>query len=163
MARVTDLKNSLTGASQTDASEASDASAAGVPTKLLLQGNNDCRESLCFPAKVKIHVRHYKAQAALELLLVFTVTLATISLFSAALLEQNESARDKVREVAWINRAEAAACALEAWLNTGIRMDFDFRGQNLSYRIEQGRFHVAHEGKIIEVDGVYATIDTEPV
>lgn len=104
-----------------------------------------------------------KAQATVEFLIVFAITVAVVSMLASALLAQHEVARSKINDMERINRAEAAAQAIEAWLNAGVPMAFDFSEENVTYRVEQGRFHVMHEGSVIEIDGVFANVDTEPV
>ena len=104
-----------------------------------------------------------KAQATVEFLLIFAATVAVTSMFAAAILAQQEKAEGKMDDLERIHKAESAARAVEAWMNTGIDMGFNFRKENISYRIEGNAFHVTHEGNVIEVDGVFGGEDIEPL
>jgi hypothetical protein len=104
-----------------------------------------------------------KAQATVEFLLVFTATLAVMSMLAAAVLVQHEKAIGKTDDLERINSAESAARAVEAWINTGIAMEFSFHEENVSYRIEGNSFHVTHEGNVIETNGVFREDGHEPL
>ncbi len=104
-----------------------------------------------------------RAQATIEFLFVFAATITVVSVFAAAVLAQNEKARDKIYDMERIHRAESAARAVEAWMNTGIDMKFSFYRENVSYRIEGDSFHVNHEGSVIEIKGVFESDDLEPL
>lgn len=104
-----------------------------------------------------------KAQVTVEFLLVFTATLAVMSMLAAAVLAQHEKAKGKTDDLECINSAESAARAVEAWLNTGIVMEFSFYDENVSYRIEGNSFHVTHESNVIETEGVFREDKHEPL
>jgi hypothetical protein len=104
-----------------------------------------------------------RGQAAPEFMLMFAATLAVMAVLSAALLAEREGILEKKDAIEHINRAEAAARAVEAMLNSGVKMDFSFADEGVKYGVEDGRLHVAYRGKVIEVGGVYAGNATEPV
>ena len=56
-----------------------------------------------------------------------------------------------------------AARTVEVWINDRMAADLDFYEENISFRIENGRFLVRHMGEIIEVEGVFEYDKTEPV
>jgi Fe-S cluster assembly ATPase SufC len=104
-----------------------------------------------------------KGQATAEFLFVFTATIAVMSILTGALIAQNEVAQERIDEIEHIQKAEAAARALEAWMNSGITMKFGFHNEDVLYRIENDSFHVSHEGKIIEIGGVFHNDRSEPL
>ncbi|MEW6035027.1 MAG: hypothetical protein AB1529_00300 [Candidatus Micrarchaeota archaeon] len=104
-----------------------------------------------------------RGQATIEFMLVFALSLAAVSLIAASLRSMDEGLRGKADDLEQISRAEAAARALEAMHNAGGRMTFDFREEGVSYSVERGRFHSSHEGKVIEIGGVFENDDSEPV
>ena len=101
-------------------------------------------------------------QASVEFLMLFTATLAVIAVLAAALLAQRGGIEAKAADVELIARAEAAAQAVEAMLNSGVSMSFDFREEGVEYAVEGNRFHVIHDGKVIEIGGVFSGNATEP-
>ncbi len=102
-----------------------------------------------------------KAQISVEFMLMFTLLIAFIYLSVSLLLHQHAAVMEKLDDVDRINKAGAAARALECWLNSGMQMEFDFRDSGISYRIEKDRLMVSHEGNIIEIGGVYSGTDLE--
>ncbi len=96
-----------------------------------------------------------KGQAGIEALISFAFTIAMVSILAASLLAQRDSVEARMHELDKINRAEAAARAVEASFNSGMDMRFGFLEENLSYRIQGGRFLVEDEGKDIEIAGVF--------
>jgi len=104
-----------------------------------------------------------RGQASVEFLLMFTATLALISMLASAILSQNDSAKAKLDDFALINMAEGSARAIEAIERSGSDMRLDLNDERVRYRIENGRFYVEHEGKLIEVGGVFSEDDAEPV
>ncbi len=104
-----------------------------------------------------------RGQVSLEFLLIFTATLAVVSMMAAAIIAQSEAAEGKIGEAEAINKAGCAAAAVEAVLDAGGGMEFDFRDEGISYSVEKGKFHVRYRGKMIEVKGVFADDGAEPV
>lgn len=104
-----------------------------------------------------------RGQVAIEFLVVFALSLAVVSLLVGAVLLHSAKIRMKTDDLQRISQTEAAVRAIEVWLNSGIAMKFDFSEENVSYRVEQGRFRVEHEGKIIEIGGVFIENYTEPI
>ncbi|NYZ74414.1 class III signal peptide-containing protein [Candidatus Micrarchaeota archaeon] len=104
-----------------------------------------------------------RGQISVEFLLLFGATLAVVMVLAGALIAHEKAARDKIDDVERINAAESAARAVEAMLNSGSDMRFDFRDENIFYSVEQGKFHIVHEGKAIEVGGVFADDDSKPI
>ena len=102
-------------------------------------------------------------QVSVEFLLMFTAALALISMLASAILSQNDSAKTKLDDFAMINLAEGSARAVEAVERSGSDMRLDMHDERVRYRIENGRFYVEHEGKLIEVGGVFSEDDAEPV
>jgi len=96
-----------------------------------------------------------KGQAGIEVLLSFAFTIAMVSLLAASLLAQRNSVEARMNELDKINRAEAAARAVEASFNSGMDMRFSFEDENISYRIQNTRFLVDDGGAVIEVGGVF--------
>lgn len=103
-----------------------------------------------------------RGQAAPEFMLLFAATLAATCILAAALLAEREAALGKREGIERINRAEAAARAVEAMLNSGVRMSFDFSEEGVRHGVEDGRLHVAYGDRVIEVWGVYSGNATEP-
>ncbi len=104
-----------------------------------------------------------KAQASLEFMLLFAATLGVVALLAAALLAERgrlEAGKDGIES---INKAEAAARAVEAMLNSGVEMAFGFTDEGVKYGVENGMLHVAYQGRVIEIGGVYSGNSTEPV
>jgi len=97
----------------------------------------------------------WKGQAGIEALLSFAFTIAIVSLLAAALIAQRSSVDSRINDVGKINRAEAAARAVEASFNSRMDMRFGFEGENISYRIQGARFLVDDEGNVIEIGGVF--------
>jgi hypothetical protein len=104
-----------------------------------------------------------RGQVTVEFLLLFGVSLAVVSALAIALIAHEGSARNKIDGMERINAAESATRAVEAMLNSGSDMRFDFRDEDIYYSVEQGKFHVIYEGKAIEVGGVFADDDSKPV
>ena len=104
-----------------------------------------------------------RAQATVEFLFVFAATMVVISMLAAAVLAQHESSQEKAGDMERIHKAESAARAVEAWMNTGIDMEFDFHKEDISYRIEGNSFHVTHKGNVIEIRGIFKGDDVEPL
>jgi hypothetical protein len=104
-----------------------------------------------------------KGQATIEFMLIFALSLAAVSLLASSLVSMDSTLKGKAGDIEQISRAEAAARAIEAMHNAGGRMDFDFREEGISYSIEGGRFHSSHEGKVIEIGGVFENDGAEPV
>lgn len=103
-----------------------------------------------------------KGQATIEYLMIFSTTLALLSLLATALATEEASLRDKAEDLEMAVKADSAARALESALNSG-GIQFDFRDEGVYYSVEHGRFHAHHEGKLIEVGGVFRDSKDEPV
>jgi hypothetical protein len=95
-------------------------------------------------------------QATIEALLSFALALVIMSVIASSLVSQNQSIRSKETEISRVNKAEAAARAVETYLNSGFGMRFGFNEENISYRVENDRFFVDLDGRTIEVKGVFA-------
>jgi len=106
--------------------------------------------------------RAYRGQATLEFLLAFTVTVAMVVLIAAALNAQKGEAGRKAMDLDDIGKVEGALRAVETATAAG-GMSFDFRDENVLYRMEDGKFRVAHGDKIIEKGGVFANETAEPI
>lgn len=104
-----------------------------------------------------------RAQATVEFLFVFAATITVMSMLAAVVLDQNGKAQEKITDMERIHKAESAARAVEAWMNTGIEMKFGFHKENVSYRIEGSSFHVTHNGSVIEIRGIFESDDLEPL
>lgn len=106
-----------------------------------------------------------KAQATLELLVVFAATLAIITILSLAILAQKAGAEDRTAELGRIAAVEGAARAVEAsCAGSGAGgMGLDFYDEDVYYRVEDGLFHVSYAGRTIEGRGVFADDGSEPV
>jgi hypothetical protein len=104
-----------------------------------------------------------KGQASVEFLFAFAATIMLISIISAALLSHKASLEEKEEEVEKIAAVESAARTIEAALSTGMDLEFDFSKENISYTAEEDRFLVSYKGEVIEVKGVFAYEDSEPV
>ena len=78
-------------------------------------------------------------------------------------MSQNNSLRENLDDVKRIADAESAARAIEAWLNTGIKMKFNFYDEDVSYRIEGDSFHMNNHGKLIEIRGIFEDDKYEPL
>jgi hypothetical protein len=104
-----------------------------------------------------------KGQATVEFLFAFTAVILIVSVISTALLLHKEKLEQKAEDLEQIVVAESAARTVEAALNTGIDLEFDFSDENISYSAEANRFLVSYKGKIIEIKGVYVYEDSEPV
>lgn len=104
-----------------------------------------------------------KAQASVEFLFAFAATIILITIISAAVLSHKANLEEKAEEMERICAVESAARTIEAALNTGIGLEFDFSRENISYTAEGGRFLVSYKGEIIEVTGVFVHEDSEPV
>jgi hypothetical protein len=106
--------------------------------------------------------RAYRGQATLEFLMAFTATVAMVLLVAAALNAQEGEAEGKARELTDIGAVEGAVRAVEAATANG-GMSFDFRDEDVFYRVEGGKFRVAYGGKTIEKGGVFANETAEPI
>ncbi len=104
-----------------------------------------------------------KGQVAVEFLLLFCATIAVVMVLAGALIAHETAASGKIDDLERINAAGSAARAVEAMLNSGSDMRFDFRDEGISYSVEQGKLHVIHEGKAIEVGGVFADDNSKPI
>jgi len=104
----------------------------------------------------------YRGQATLEFLLAFTATVAMVVLLAAALNAQKGEAGRKAAELVDIGTVEGAVRAVETAAADG-GMSFDFRDENVFYRVEGGKFRVAYGGKTIEKGGVFANDSSEPI
>ncbi|MBU0591995.1 hypothetical protein KKF81_04550 [Candidatus Micrarchaeota archaeon] len=107
--------------------------------------------------------RNLKAQVSIEFMFGFLAMLMAVSLIGGSLIAQNQGIIEKINDFERINQASAAAAAVQAWLNSGIDMYFDFRDENIAYQIENGRFHVEHESETIEIDGIFEVDNNEPI
>jgi len=103
-----------------------------------------------------------RGQAALEFLLAFTATVAMVVLIAAALDTQKGETGRKAAELTEIGAVEGAVRAVETATADG-GMSFDFRDENVFYRVEGGKFRVAYGGKTIETGGVFANETAEPI
>ena len=96
-------------------------------------------------------------------MLMFLLTLSVISLILAALIHEQDAVAGKIDSVLRINKAEAAARAVECWIRSGGVVALDFSADNVSYSIEQNHFHVEEGNKVIEVGGVFYADRAEPM
>jgi|GEM_PF-3000700 len=104
-----------------------------------------------------------KGQASVEFLFAFAATIMLISIISAALLSHKVNLEEKEEEMEKIAAVESAARTIEAALNTGMELEFDFSKENISYTAEGDRFFVSYKGEVIEIKGVFVHEDSEPV
>ncbi len=104
-----------------------------------------------------------RAQVTVEFLMIFTATLLMVSLLSSALIAQHERVKETAEDLQRINAVKKAARTVEAWLNSGMVTDLDFYDEDIRFRVEGDRFLVMHDGKVIEVEGVFSHEDTEPL
>lgn len=104
-----------------------------------------------------------RGQVSLEFLFLFGATLAVVMVLAGALIAHEKVVSGKIDDVERVSAAESAARAVEAALNSGSDMRFGFREEGIYYSVEQGRFHVVHEGKAIEVAGVFLDDSASPV
>jgi len=103
------------------------------------------------------------ASLTLEAMFAFLALLALISSLGGEMMAQAHDAQERAEGVGGKMGAEAAARAVEAMLNSGADLRFDFRSEGVRYSLENGRFHVLYGDKVIEVEGVYADDDSEPL
>ena len=99
----------------------------------------------------------------IELLIIFAATLAVISVLSSALIVQKDKVQDSLEDYSKVRKVRDAARTVEIWMNNGMMSSLDFYDENISFRIEGGRFFARYEGKVIEVEGVFLHEDSEPI
>jgi len=102
-----------------------------------------------------------KAQLSIEFLLLFLLSLVFVNILSYALLSERSEAMLLEDDARAIARAGDGARALEAWSNSGMEMDFDLQDEGLSFRVQGDELMVSHEGRVIEVGGIYSGSDIE--
>jgi archaellin len=108
-------------------------------------------------------MKNRKGQVTIEFLLVFAASLAVISLLAGLLILQGREIAGKAEETVKISRAESAARAAEVAYRSGGELSVDFRDEDVSHSVENGRFHVEHDGRLIEIGGVFYDDAAEPV
>lgn len=99
-----------------------------------------------------------KGQLSLEFMLIFAATIILIAALCMALDAGAAAARIKSAEMDRARLAESAARSAESRLNDGLPLGNETPGR----RIENGRFYVPAEGRLIEIGGVFVYGD-EPV
>lgn len=104
-----------------------------------------------------------KGQISLEFLFLFCATLAVVTALAGAVIMHEKAVEGKMDDLERVAAAESAARAVEAALNSGSDMRFGFREEGIYYSVENSRFHMIHEGKAIEVAGVFLGDDAKPV
>lgn len=102
-----------------------------------------------------------KAQLSIEFLLLFLLALLFVHILSYALLSERSEAMLLEDDARAIARAGDGARAVEAWSNSGMEMDFDLEDQGLSFRVQGDKLMIDHEGKVIEIGGIYSGSDIE--
>lgn len=94
-------------------------------------------------------------------MLAFAAALAMAIVAASALAAQHGKAAGMEDDVGRAAAAEGAARAVEESMNGG-GAEFDFYREGVYYRIEDGRFHMEHKGRVVEVEGVFAYDSDEP-
>jgi hypothetical protein len=104
-----------------------------------------------------------KGQATVEFLFAFTATMIMVLMLTVAVVEQKERLEEKREDMEKVWAVESAARAVEAALNAGVGLEFDFSMEGISYRAEEDRFLVSHKGRVVEIRGVFVHEESEPI
>ena len=94
----------------------------------------------------------------IEFLFMFFLSAVLVLIFAGAILAQIDAAKAAAGSREMIGSAESIAIAVDMALNGGLDANF-----SEVFSVEQGKLHIEHEGKIIEVGGVFESDDAEPV
>ncbi len=94
----------------------------------------------------------------IEFLFMFFLSIMLIMVFAGAILAQIDVAKTASGSREMISSAESIAIAVDMALNGGLDANF-----SEVFSVEQGKLHIEHEGKIIEVGGVFESDNAEPV
>ena len=104
-----------------------------------------------------------KGQATLEALFCFLCTVAMVAILTAAVVFQTRSIQEKGKEMEMISKGESMARAVETSFFCGMGMSFDFSDEGIAYSVEDGRFHVAYDSRLIEIGGIFRYDYSEPL
>ncbi len=104
-----------------------------------------------------------KAQMTVEFLIVFAIWMSVLIIIAQSLLIAQNRAVEKISDFSSFLAVEGAARAIETSTNNGGVAVFDFYDENVSYSIEGNSLQIFHNGKVIEVRGVFTYDKTEPV
>ena len=99
-----------------------------------------------------------KGQLTIEFLLSFGLTLILLSILITALIDQTKVAREKIAETDLISKISDEKMAAEIAFETNSKFQSSF-----IYRIENGRFIVFYNEKLIDLGGVFLDDKNEPV
>ncbi|MCI0503841.1 hypothetical protein L0Y65_03960 [Candidatus Micrarchaeota archaeon] len=102
-------------------------------------------------------------QAAIELLLVSILLFALISALASSISAETQSIRKKTGDFRETGRAEAVIRAVEAAYGSGGDVDLGSWGEHAPWRAESGLIRIWHEGRVVEIRGVFNEDRSEPI
>jgi uncharacterized protein (UPF0333 family) len=91
-----------------------------------------------------------RAQASLEFLMVFLISLVMVMLIAGSLLVAGQNADDAKDYIKRQIAVEEESRSIEGWKNSGMAMDFEIKSS-----IEDGRLSVEYKDTEIEADGIF--------